>query len=279
MKPQKWAKKKVRGLLWFFLCALLLAADLVVASFLLVLVSNQPVLAREAVDLPLVTAATTALPRPTDETPTPTATPTVIRNPKLQIPDPTEVIVVSNPISASGWLPVVDRILPPCVSGEEFYLALGGSHFSAELTGEGKRTRHYHPGLDGACRKGRLGGWLATAVTDGRVAKVYKSLVAGVNTPENPSYDLWSSGHTVVMAFEYGGVRFEAIYGHLASTGWNEDWPREGDLVKSGQPLGRIGSTGSSSGLHLHLGLRYQGEDGNYHFVNPADYGVLATRP
>jgi len=34
---------------------------------------------------------------------------------------------------------------------------------------------------------------------------------------------------------------------------------RQGDLVKSGQRLGRVGMTGSTTGPHLHWGMKYQG--------------------
>jgi murein DD-endopeptidase MepM/ murein hydrolase activator NlpD len=34
---------------------------------------------------------------------------------------------------------------------------------------------------------------------------------------------------------------------------------RQGDLVKSGQRIGRVGMTGSTTGPHLHWGMKYQG--------------------
>jgi murein DD-endopeptidase MepM/ murein hydrolase activator NlpD len=39
------------------------------------------------------------------------------------------------------------------------------------------------------------------------------------------------------------------------------------DYVTAGQTLGYVGSTGASTGLHLHFGIFYNGSS-----VNPADY-------
>ena len=48
---------------------------------------------------------------------------------------------------------------------------------------------------------------------------------------------------------------YESRYGHLS-----KQTVKEGDKIAKGQEIGRIGSTGQSTGAHLHLELRKNGE-------------------
>lgn len=56
---------------------------------------------------------------------------------------------------------------------------------------------------------------------------------------------------------------FTSIYGHLLPT----NHVRAGELVHTGQVIGKMGNTGFSTGTHLHFELLRNGKD-----VNPADY-------
>jgi murein DD-endopeptidase MepM/ murein hydrolase activator NlpD len=90
-------------------------------------------------------------------------------------------------------------------------------------------TQGQHYGLD---YKGRVGAPVLAA-NDGRVTLVR---------------DAWASGLSVVV-FHGSGVH--SVYFHLSRA-----LVREGDRVRRGQRIGRVGATGRSSGPHLHLGIR-----------------------
>lgn len=62
---------------------------------------------------------------------------------------------------------------------------------------------------------------------------------------------LWLEGNTVIV---YHGDTLYTSYCHLRSRA-----VRRGDLVRSGHVVGVIGSTGNSSGPHLHLTFRING--------------------
>lgn len=53
-------------------------------------------------------------------------------------------------------------------------------------------------------------------------------------------------------------------YAHLSSTNVSE-----GDLVKEGDRIGRVGTTGNSTGVHLHYGHRRMTAWGTWEYRNP----------
>jgi len=70
-------------------------------------------------------------------------------------------------------------------------------------------------------------------------------------------------GNFVVVAHE-GGL--ETLYGHMS-----ELWVNEGETVVAGQTIGLGGSTGQSTGSHLHFELRVFGEQVDPELaINPA---------
>jgi murein DD-endopeptidase MepM/ murein hydrolase activator NlpD len=81
---------------------------------------------------------------------------------------------------------------------------------------------------------------LATATTDG-------------------SGHLVGYGNYVVIGHPDG---FVTLYGHLNSAAVHE-----GQVVHQGEIIGQEGSTGLSTGPHLHFEIRHNGE-----FVDPAPY-------
>ncbi len=61
---------------------------------------------------------------------------------------------------------------------------------------------------------------------------------------------------------------WQTRYAHMAE--WASVYP--GQWVEPGQLLGYVGSTGASSGCHLHFEMRLNQDTGWYGFVNPAFY-------
>lgn len=72
-----------------------------------------------------------------------------------------------------------------------------------------------------------------------------------------------AGGYGLAVELEHDRPRRRTLYGHLS-----ELYVREGDSVRQGEVIGRVGSTGLSTGPHLHFELRL-----------PQDGGWVATDP
>lgn len=92
----------------------------------------------------------------------------------------------------------------------------------------------YHPGIDIANRQGP-----GIAASDGGTV-----MVAG--WPDSNGY-----GNRVVIDHGNG---YKSLYGHLSNI-----YVSAGDTVSRGQLIGQMGSTGRSTGTHLHLEIYYKG--------------------
>lgn len=92
----------------------------------------------------------------------------------------------------------------------------------------------YHPGIDIADRSA-----LGIAASDGGVVTV-------AGWPDNYGY-----GNRVVIDHGNG---YQTLYGHLSNI-----YISVGQRVSRGQIIGQMGSTGRSTGTHLHLEIRYKG--------------------
>ena len=71
----------------------------------------------------------------------------------------------------------------------------------------------------------------------------------------------WNGGYGKYIAIDHGNGII-SFYGHL-----NSHNVKAGDYVKQGQEIGKVGSTGYSTGNHLHFGVRK-----NKQSVNPLDF-------
>lgn len=84
--------------------------------------------------------------------------------------------------------------------------------------------------------------------------------------------------------FEYGGYGKYVMIQHTEGTTiyahMNLVTCKKGDVVKAGQVIGHMGSTGNSTGVHLHFGYRpaqFNANNGYRGYIDPAP--LLAEKP
>ncbi|GBR77536.1 peptidase M23 [Candidatus Termititenax dinenymphae] len=103
------------------------------------------------------------------------------------------------------------------------------------------KTYKMHTGLD---------------IADGTSGKPVKVTDSGVVT-----FSDWYGGYGNAVIVDHGhGI--SSLYGHMSKR-----LVKKGDKINKGQTVGLIGSTGYSTGPHLHFEIRKNGET-----VNPLDY-------
>jgi murein DD-endopeptidase MepM/ murein hydrolase activator NlpD len=74
-----------------------------------------------------------------------------------------------------------------------------------------------------------------------------------------------AGGYCLAIEVEHDRPRRRTLYGHLS-----ELYVREGQRVRQGEVIGRVGSTGLSTGPHLHFELRVP-QDGGWVAMDPGD--------
>ena len=74
-----------------------------------------------------------------------------------------------------------------------------------------------------------------------------------------------AGGYGLAVEVEHERPRRRTLYGHLS-----ELYVKEGEMVRQGEVIGRVGSTGLSTGPHLHFELRLP-QDGGWVAIDPGD--------
>lgn len=104
------------------------------------------------------------------------------------------------------------------------------------------KTKRLHAGIDMAAPKG---------------TPIYAAESGRVITSQ------WMSGYGNCIIIDHGGGLW-TVYGHIMNGGL---LVKEGEEVKRGQKIAQVGSTGDSTGYHLHFEVRKDSEP-----VNPNSY-------
>lgn len=124
----------------------------------------------------------------------------------------------------------------------------------------GPRWGTIHRGID--ISGGGIFGKPIVAITDGTVYEVYN----GCPHKDRGSRCRCGSGWGNHVAIDHGivnGQHIKAMYAHMNTTAVGN-----GQKVKQGQVIGYVGTTGDSTGYHLHFGIM-RNKDG---YVDPMNY-------
>lgn len=89
--------------------------------------------------------------------------------------------------------------------------------------------------------------------TPGAGAPTY-SIAAGV--VESSVVSNGGLGNVVIINHTINGQAIQSVYGHLQS---NSSTLKAGDIVKAGDPVGKVGMTGSATGPNMHLEIHVNG--------------------
>ena len=102
---------------------------------------------------------------------------------------------------------------------------------------------------------GRITSYYGYRIAPLRIASEYHTGIDIANEPGTPvhatadgvaRYAGWANGYGLSMVLDHG-FSYSTLYGHLS-----ELLIKEGAQVRRGQLIGRVGSTGTSTGPHLH---------------------------
>jgi murein DD-endopeptidase MepM/ murein hydrolase activator NlpD len=80
---------------------------------------------------------------------------------------------------------------------------------------------------------------------------IYPGVVKSVKNSGNSGL-----GYNVIIGHVIDGENVDTVYGHMIT---DSSELKVGDLVKTGDKVGLVGNTGSSTGAHLHFEVRVEG--------------------
>ena len=127
-------------------------------------------------------------------------------------------------------------------------------------SGYGARTLYgvydWHTGID-----------ISTGWVEGKWPSINNQPIVASNSGVVTKAHYGTTGYGRYVIIDHGGNNF-TLYGHCSSLA-----VKVGDYVSQGQTIAYVGSTGNSTGPHLHFEIRLNGS-----CVDPAPY-IASTRP
>lgn len=124
----------------------------------------------------------------------------------------------------------------------------------------GQRWGTMHRGID--ISGGGIFGKPIVAITDGTVYKTYSGCPHTTKSSRCRCGSGWGN-HVAIDHGTVNGEHIKAMYAHMNTLAVSN-----GQTVKQGQVIGYVGTTGDSTGYHLHFGIM-RNNDG---YVNPMNY-------
>ncbi len=110
----------------------------------------------------------------------------------------------------------------------------------------------HHNGIDIA--GGGIAGKPIVAIADGVVTRSNNSCTHNYKKNGSCGCGGGYGNYVTINHGTNGGNTYVATYGHMSSTAVNT-----GAVVKKGQTIGYVGTTGWSTGYHLHFGISVNG--------------------
>jgi len=113
-------------------------------------------------------------------------------------------------------------------------------------------------------------GWRVHPVTGDRRFHAGVDLAAPAGLPVQSAHSGtvvfagWKGGYGNAVIVRYADQQYETLYGHMSAL-----LVQQGQIVQAKTTVGKVGSTGLSSGPHLHFELRRR-EGGQWFAVNAA---------
>lgn len=168
------------------------------------------------------------------------------------------------------WTDKMDELSQPSVDTSPFngIFTWPVPGFTSRTSEYGPRWNRQHAGIDIA--QGGIANAKVVAIASGTVT-VWESGCThnyGKVTSSGSVYSCGCGGgygnYLSIDHGTYNGVSFRSVYAHLAP---GSITVRSGQKVGKGQQIGKVGTTGRSTGYHLHFEIRENGIA-----VNPMDY-------